>query len=1021
MQGSRPRLLRKRPVRWFLAAVAAVFLLPQVLPPRFFFDGPEAYARRAEASFHGRLLRRNGMEALWTFDEPGARGWFAETKTLRTENPPDDAAVPYRDVAPGIELVPGRHGLACRFPGRDDAFVRSGHIWNGKSAGFSVALWAKLEPLPARQDLFFSSEGGAWGFRLDAGRLFFDVKAESGSVSVSCPFDRFGEWVHLAAVSDPASGRLVLYADGVPAGERPAPGFAPKDWPLAFADGSRYKVRETVHGDLDDAGVWNRALSAAEVSRIATSRHGLARLLSGPGPRLRLALARAWRDGMGALGRLAIRLPRVRGARPEDEPPLVSLYLADGAARRLARAHGRALRSGVLSKAEAKPVRGHLAVGGAVAAVRVAPFGVPTFYPESGRMAYSVVPEDPEATLPGGFRRIVLAPPETSGWAVPLAESLVAEETGLPLAPRCTPVSLRVNGRDAGAFLLRDFSLGGTAPAAGFPAKRMFGPFQGVWAAWSEERLVRPAGLSPAVADAVRTFFPGDRLDALLDRLDRRAAPLAGDARSPVSGRHRESRLAAAAAELARLGGNPAGAADAFLREEILLGPNPSAFRVVGDLDFGTFRKNLPPGLSVRFSSRSPEWIDDEGRVLRRPADAPVRVGFEAALEDAAGNRDVRRLEFRLMPEDVRVPAVFVWTGAWHDKLWRSDAAVSFFAAGPASAEPDRTLQATVPGGGGVRWRGNSSFLKMNEKKLLSVETDAPHGLFPGSPTRKLLQINAHSDRLHLFNSLAYEIFRAAPGGRNKAPRIVRTEIYLNGVYRGLAEWAERIDADLVGVPDAVFFRHSVGRPRIPQTRQIRPSTADEDFEDRYRALLDLFAEEPSPGWAERVERAFDLDNAADCQLLVNLFQNTNVGAFDFPFMEYLCWNPSEDRWSHVPWDYDIALPFTGEWFASLTDRKLVRGMPGWPGRLAARWRAWRANAASDEALAAAFDRLMDGVRGYLADEIRLYDGVGDADAWIEEEAAHFRAMLLEEAKLLDETFDSVTPDAGEPAGQDRD
>ena len=56
------------------------------------------------------------------------------------------------------------------------------------------------------------------------------------------------------------------------------------------------------------------------------------------------------------------------------------------------------------------------------------------FFPENApaRACFQV------AALPGGARRLVLAPPESCGGLFPLAASLVAERAGLPVASGCS-------------------------------------------------------------------------------------------------------------------------------------------------------------------------------------------------------------------------------------------------------------------------------------------------------------------------------------------------------------------------------------------------------------------------------------------------------------------------------------------------------------------------------------------------------------------------------------------------------
>ncbi|MBQ7667177.1 MAG: CotH kinase family protein [Kiritimatiellae bacterium] len=1007
---------RRSPGGRALAALAGLFALAfaaaQVLPARVFFDAPQRAAFRAECSLLRNVLVRNDMEAIWTFDGAGANGFFSETKYNLLADPDETSAIMGRDVAPGTQLVPGKFGGARRFPGRDDAFEKSGHHWKEMPAGFSVALWVKIEPAPSRQDIFSTVGSGTWGFRLDGGRIVFDATSTTGVVSTAAPFDKFGSFVHLAAVSYPERREVALYIDGALAATTRGVEMSPRHWPFSFGINSAYRVREPFHGDIDDSGVWNKSLSPSQIAKLAGARSGLVKTLSRPHHRLRLAATRAWCRAMAAVGRLALPLPQFRMRGGADAPARVSLVLAKGDARKLARRHAKARLAGNLTRKTARGVPGHLRIGGRTLEVNVSLFGRADFYPDSVRPAYFVEPREPGAEFPDAMRRIVLAPPESSGWALPLAESIVAGETGIATAPRCRTARLRVNGRDAGVYLLRDFSEAGASKAAGFDATALFDSVQSAYASRSGERLVSPESPSDGTRFALAAFFDEARFKRILARMRSQAAAIAADPACPVPARLRSSRISdtlRAVAKVWRDGRTAPNPPPAPLLESMLLGANGSASRVVEDLGFAAFSGNLAAPWSVQFESRNQSVVSGDGRIVSHPSGAPLKVEIGATLRYGGKIAAQYVLPFRVMPRDIALPSVFVWSGSWLDKAYRSDAVVEFYEAGPAKNAPDRVLVASLAGGGGVRWRGNSSFIKANRKKLLSVETDLPHGFFGGGETRKLLQINAQSDRLHVFNGLAYHLFREAPrsdGLKNSAPHTRVTELFVNGKFVGLAEWAERIDGDLTGGGGGdVFFRHAVARPRVPQMRQIRPSLAEADFEGRYRDLCALFAEPPRPGAVEKIASVLDLDNVADYQLLLDLFQNTNIGGGDFPFMEYLVLDTKANRFFHVPWDFDIVLPQTGAWLSTQSTRFLEKYDPSYPARLAARWRAWRAGAASDENLFGAFRDRCNALDGYLESEIALYENPPDPVAWIRGQRSGVENALRKQLRIMDERF----------------
>lgn len=992
------------------AALALAFAAANLASPRVLFVRPERALAKAEDALRRSVLSRGGIVALWTFDDPDPAAWMPPPG--EPGKPPPPAA------APGTTAVPGRFGSARRFSGDEDCWMRQEREWRDMPAGFSVTLWVRLRRFPVRQDVFATADAGQWGFRLDSGRIAFDATLTNGVATVSAPFARFREWTHLAAVSDPEAGTLSLWVDGEPVASVPAPGVAPRAWPFAFGSASCYKTRSPLRGDVDDAAVWSRPLHPDEIRRIARSDRPVAELFSTRSERLRVAAARAKREAFAALARLAVPRPALRRIPPEERPEPVSLVLATSAARHLARAHARSRKSGCLVPS-ADAVPGFFTREGKTVPCLVSLHGSSSSYADSRRMAFSVVSSEPGAPLPGGARRLVLAPPERSGWAFPLAASILAEETGLPLAPDCRTAAVRLNGRSLGVYLARDFSLAGAGPfsAADFRAEKNRGRSQSRFATASARELAAPESLSPAVAAAAAAFLGPERAARAEGRLRDRFAAVLADTRSPLHPSFARDALEKAAAAIRAAGAETPPATAVPLREELLLGGNPSAFRVCGDLGFDRFSRALAPGLSASFRSLDPEFLSDSGRVLARPGTMPREVAAEAVVRDASGGEASFRLRFRIMPRTFGVPAVFLWCGSEADKIRRTDAAVAFFGAGEVRAEPDRLLSATGPCGGGIRWRGNTSY-RFHAKKLFGFKTDFPHGLFGAGPTRAAAMLNGFTDRVFLGNRLAFGLFRAMPRpeGRppNAAPRVVLAETFVNGVYYGLGEFAERIDRDLPGLePGDVLFRHARVSPRVPEISAARPKPREGDFDAPLRAVEALFAEPPgAPDWAARAESAVDADNLADFELLTNLMGNLNGLGMTALFDEIPVWRPSDGKFRFVPWDFDGTLDGRLDWLAFPADAALLERDPAHRVRLARRWRELRAGPWSDDALGAAADALFREAAPAMVSDYAAWESLppGEAAALASARFAEKRAVLLARAAMIDGKLSPFLP-----------
>ena len=993
------------------AAVAWAFSRPEA----FWFDEPAARLARGAARFHEELCAEQGIRALWTFDERDGGAWFAGAARARAEGLSGGAGDPDGPAFPGTVRVPGRHGSARRFSGEDGAFVLAGRDWHhGPSEPFSVAMWLRLRDHPARQDVLCTESRGRWGLRAEDGRIAFDYRTPEGDRAIAAPFGRDGRWRHVAVVADPSpdGGSIRLFLDGAPAAEEPLAALLPFDWPLAFGAATEGRVRDPLRGDVDDAALWDRALSPAEVRAAAGSSRGLAETFATRRARGRLARLRAKAALLAAAGRVFAR--GGGSARAGAEPPVLSLRLARGDLRRLLRAHERARRSGCLTDGAVRAADGWLTSGGRTVRCRVSLHGAPSFYPESPRPAFVLDPAEPGGAFPCGARRLVVAPPESCGGLLPLAGALVAEATGLPVAPACSAVSFRLNGEDRGPRLLRDFSrMGGDARPELAPED--FRPRRNAASVVRSERaLVAPDDLPPAVAAVARAFLPPEARADISARLAEAAARFGADPRSPLPPARRRALLAAARERWDALPPGPPSAGDAPLDAMLLRGANVSPDRVVADLPLARLAASAAPGATLRFRSLAPDLLDDAGRVVGRPADAPRAAEIEAVWRAPDGSERAETLRFRVMPERIRLPTLSIWTGACQDRTWRHDAAAAWLEPGAATNAPARFLLATAAGGGGLRFRGNSSF--ETSRKPLLLKTDAPHGVLgAGDPGRALVVAGGFADRTLACNAFAFDLHRSFPradGGTNLAPRVRRAEVFLNGRYVGLRECIGRVDRTLPGCGDATFLRHPILSSGFSMLPVHAPSRGAEAA--ALAALRDaeaLVADPSVAGWAERVAARIDLDRAIDLFLLSDLLGNMNGFPRHYPFDEILRLDPATGRFDYVPWDFDYVLRDAVRGSGTDSDRRFVRQLPGYRERVAARWRELRAGPCSDAALLARFDALTDETAGYLAfDRGLLLPGETDLRAALDARRRECRELLLARAARLDRDFPVESP-----------
>ena len=151
-------------------------------------------------------------------------------------------------------------------------------VSGGLGSGLTVSMWAKLASTSVAGSLIQAVTGdtNGWFIGFDYGSSRLAYLAGSGGWNVA---ELFGSplsdnvWYHIVKRAD-ASG-VKIYIDGAEAGS-----WANTTWTsgpielghFAYHNGSR---DESWNGSIDAVGIWNRALSEAEVAELYNSGAGL--------------------------------------------------------------------------------------------------------------------------------------------------------------------------------------------------------------------------------------------------------------------------------------------------------------------------------------------------------------------------------------------------------------------------------------------------------------------------------------------------------------------------------------------------------------------------------------------------------------------------------------------------------------------------------------------------------------------------------------------------------------------------
>jgi hypothetical protein len=204
--------------------------------------------------------------------------WFDKRALYAFEgNAQDTSGNGFHGTATAVSYVAGKVGAqAAQFDG-SSSFVS---IPSSVTGDFTVALWMKTTDTAGsagaqwwagRGVVDGEVSGGAadWGTSVVSGKFVFGVGSPGGDVSVTSSTSvNDGQWHHVAATRDTASGAMQVYVDGVLRGSGVGPTGA-RTAPASLRIGGILTGVNFLNGTLDDVRLYDRVLSASEVAELA--------------------------------------------------------------------------------------------------------------------------------------------------------------------------------------------------------------------------------------------------------------------------------------------------------------------------------------------------------------------------------------------------------------------------------------------------------------------------------------------------------------------------------------------------------------------------------------------------------------------------------------------------------------------------------------------------------------------------------------------------------------------------------
>lgn len=169
----------------------------------------------------------------------------------------------------GPTWVPGRHGGALSFDGKDDRVDAGARAEFEFQGPFSITLWMKVKAFTKEWQAIVTKGEGSWRIvRFETGNsISFTTTGLSAEHTKANTRINTNTWRHVAAVYD--GTKKYLYVDGaldatVSVSGVLAPSVGKPVWIGASSDnGDRY-----LDGQLDDVRIYSRALTGAEVQLV---------------------------------------------------------------------------------------------------------------------------------------------------------------------------------------------------------------------------------------------------------------------------------------------------------------------------------------------------------------------------------------------------------------------------------------------------------------------------------------------------------------------------------------------------------------------------------------------------------------------------------------------------------------------------------------------------------------------------------------------------------------------------------
>lgn len=234
----------------------------------------------APASTYAAVITNLNPAGYWRLGEDSGTTAFDHWAGIN-----GDYVTAYPNTLPGA-LVDDDDGCVQEYGAGSYVRMRDAKAfnYNGTTNRFSLAAWIRADFWPATGVRFFSTRllvgaTGGYGFGIWNGNSFRFTAFGVTDVAQGLPTVNVGQWYHVAAVC--SNQTVYFYLNGVYQGSGSgtigATGIKTSPWPLQLGGSPNFASaadEEPFTGQMDEAAVFGRVLTAAEIKALYDSRYG---------------------------------------------------------------------------------------------------------------------------------------------------------------------------------------------------------------------------------------------------------------------------------------------------------------------------------------------------------------------------------------------------------------------------------------------------------------------------------------------------------------------------------------------------------------------------------------------------------------------------------------------------------------------------------------------------------------------------------------------------------------------------